>query len=156
MASNSEPVFGGTVDSTHQPVDPGGPTDLIDAEETLLRLAKVFLPNRTPDKPLTDSSSPKLQLEGHLLGSLHKWRRDYGRCVEQVPAVIFMAYLDRGVTEAYVNPQIEAALGFSQQEWLEDPVRWYAHIHPDDKNRWSVEKLRRCLFLENRCVRPIA
>ena len=35
-------------------------------------------------------------------------------------------------------PQIEATLGFSQEEWLEDPVRWYQQIHPDDKDRWST------------------
>jgi hypothetical protein len=44
-----------------------------------------------------------------------------------------MAYLDRGIGEAYVSPQIEAVMGFSQSEWLEDPVRWYQQIHPDDK-----------------------
>jgi PAS domain S-box-containing protein len=63
----------------------------------------------------------------------------YRALVEQIPAVVFMAYLDRGIGEAYVSPQIEAALGFSQEEWLEDPVRWYRHIHPDDKQRWSAE-----------------
>ena len=50
-----------------------------------------------------------------------------------------MAYLDQGIGEAYVSPQIEATLGFTQKEWLEDPVRWYQQIHPDDKNRWSSE-----------------
>ena len=50
-----------------------------------------------------------------------------------------MAYLDEGIGEAYVSPQIEASLGFSQQEWLEDPVRWYQRIHPEDKARWSLE-----------------
>ena len=59
--------------------------------------------------------------------------------VEQIPAVVFMAYLDDGIGEAYVSPQIEKTLGFSQSEWLEDPVRWYQQIHPDDKQRWSVE-----------------
>lgn len=34
-----------------------------------------------------------------------------------------------------MSPQIVAALGFSQSEWLEDPVRWYQQIHPDDKMR---------------------
>ena len=63
----------------------------------------------------------------------------YRALVEQIPAVVFMAYLDRGIGEAYVSPQIEATLGFSQAEWLEDPVRWYSQIHPDDKERWSVE-----------------
>ena len=50
-----------------------------------------------------------------------------------------MAYLDRGISEAYVGPQIEAVLGYSREEWLEDPIRWYQHIHPDDKQRWSLE-----------------
>ncbi|HTM50904.1 MAG TPA: carbamoyltransferase HypF [Bryobacteraceae bacterium] len=50
-----------------------------------------------------------------------------------------MAYLDEGIGEAYVSPQIEAALGISRSEWLEDPIRWYRHIHPDDKDRWSTE-----------------
>jgi PAS domain S-box-containing protein len=63
----------------------------------------------------------------------------YRALVEQLPAVVFMAYLDRGIGEAYVSPQIEAALGFSQGEWLEDPVRWYQQIHPEDKGRWSLE-----------------
>jgi PAS domain S-box-containing protein len=59
--------------------------------------------------------------------------------LDQIPAVVFMAYLDEGIGEAYVSPQIEATLGFSQKEWLEDPVRWYQQIHPDDKSRWSSE-----------------
>jgi PAS domain S-box-containing protein len=63
----------------------------------------------------------------------------YRALVEQIPAVIFMAYLDEGIGEAYVSPQIEAALGFTQSEWLEDPVRWYDQIYPDDKQRWSEE-----------------
>ena len=63
----------------------------------------------------------------------------YRILIEQLPAVVFMAYLDQGVGEAYVSPQIEATLGFTQEEWLEDPVRWYRQIHPDDKERWSME-----------------
>jgi PAS domain S-box-containing protein len=59
--------------------------------------------------------------------------------VEQIPAVVFMAYLDHGIGEAYVSPQIEAILGFTQEEWLNDPVRWYRQIHPEDKGRWSIE-----------------
>ena len=63
----------------------------------------------------------------------------YKVLLDQIPAVVFMAYLDQGIGEAYVSPQIEATLGFSQKEWLEDPVRWYRQIHPDDKSRWSEE-----------------
>src|SRR4030081_3502330 len=63
----------------------------------------------------------------------------YRTLVEQIPAIVFMAYLDRGISEAYVSPHIEAMLGFTQEEWLEDPVRWFHQIHPDDKVRWSIE-----------------
>ncbi len=62
-----------------------------------------------------------------------------------------MAYLDRGISEAYVSPQIEAALGYSREEWLEDPVRWYQHIHPDDKQRWSLEAAE--MFLSGKPLR---
>ncbi len=63
----------------------------------------------------------------------------YRILVEQIPAVVFMAFLDQGISEAYVSPQIEAMLGFTQAEWLNDPVRWYSQIHPEDKSRWSTE-----------------
>jgi PAS domain S-box-containing protein len=62
-----------------------------------------------------------------------------------------MAHLDRGISEAYVSPQIEAALGYSREEWLEDPVRWYQHIHPHDKQRWSLEAAE--MFLSGKPLR---
>jgi PAS domain S-box-containing protein len=63
----------------------------------------------------------------------------YRTLVEQIHAVVFMAYLDKGIGEAYVSPQIESMLGFSQEEWLNDPVLWYRQVHPEDKERWSIE-----------------
>ena len=64
-----------------------------------------------------------------------------------------MVYLDRGVGEAYVSPQIETMLGFSREEWLEDPVRWYERIHPDDKFRWSAEAAE--MFLSGKPLRSV-
>jgi PAS domain S-box-containing protein len=87
----------------------------------------VVYPPEGPDQDWSDD------------GQLPNLEARYRALVEQIPAVVFMAYLDRGIGEAYVSPQIEAALGFSQEEWLEDPVRWYSHIHPEDKQRWSTE-----------------
>jgi PAS domain S-box-containing protein len=75
----------------------------------------------------------------------------YRALVEQLPAVVFMAYLDRGIGEAYVSPQIEATLGFSQSEWLEDPVLWYRQVHPDDEDRWSIEASE--MFLSGKPLR---
>ena len=107
---------------------------VIAAAAVLTDLANVFLSGRATrqasedDRHRTPTSSDGLNVDAR-----------YRALVEQIPAVVFMAYLDEGIGEAYVSPQIEAALGFSQQEWLEDPVRWYQRIHPDDKERWSIE-----------------
>ena len=105
--------------------------DLASVETTLHMLADVFGQN-DPSRPLSfpnpSESSPPLTEEFK-----------YRSLVDRLPAVVFMASLEGGIGDAYVSPQIEAALGFSQGEWLEDPLRWYQHIHPDDKERWSTE-----------------
>jgi PAS domain S-box-containing protein len=44
----------------------------------------------------------------------------------------------------YVSPQIEALLGFTQQEWLGDPILWYKQLHPDDQKRWHEEFAQTC------------
>jgi PAS domain S-box-containing protein len=59
--------------------------------------------------------------------------------VENIPAVSFFAPLDETTPELYVSPQIEALLGFSQKEWIEDPVLWYRQLHPEDRERWSAQ-----------------
>src|SRR4029077_9983414 len=106
---------------------PFDPSDLGDAESILANLASVFFQNSSNGQNRAPSG-PGRDLEAR-----------YRVLLDQIPAVVFMAYLDEGIGEAYVSPQIEAALGFSQKEWLEDPVRWYRQIHPDDKSRWSNE-----------------
>lgn len=63
----------------------------------------------------------------------------YRTLVGQIPAVVFMAFLDQGLSEAYVSPHVEEVLGFTQEQWLGDPIRWYHQIHPDDRTRWSTE-----------------
>ena len=96
-----------------------------EAEEILASLAGVFF-QEGPAKDSAPNPQPTLEARYRVL-------------LDQIPAVVFMAYLDQGIGEAYVSPQIEAALGFSQKEWLEDPVLWYRQVHPDDKERWSTE-----------------
>jgi PAS domain S-box-containing protein len=93
---------------------------------------------RLDQTPVSDAQTPNLEAK-------------YRALVEQLPAVVFMAYLDRGIGEAYVSPQIEATLGFSQAEWLEDPVLWYRQVHPDDKDRWSMEASE--MFLSGKPLR---
>lgn len=67
----------------------------------------------------------------------------YRALVEQIPAVTFMAALDdQSANEMYVSPQIESLLGFSQKEWLDDPILWFKQLHPDDQSLWNEEFAR--------------
>jgi PAS domain S-box-containing protein len=119
-------------------------TSLAEAQALLEGLASVFLctPASTSDTARRAADAP-----------LPNRDAGYRTLVEQIPAVVFMVYLDRGIGEAYVSPYIEATLGFSQAEWLEDPIRWYSRIHPDDSARWSVEAAE--MFLTGKPLRSV-
>ena len=112
--------------------------EVASAELELEKLANVYLANQSIASSVLRDLAAGTQAAISGFKSLNMEAK-YRALVEQIPAVVFMAYLDKGVGEAYVSPQIEASLGFSQSEWLEDPVRWYQQIHPEDKQRWSDE-----------------
>jgi two-component system sensor histidine kinase/response regulator len=112
---------------------------LLEAEVTLSALAQVFFP---------DAGS--LLKSGH---SLSNFEARYQTLLEQIPAVVFMASLEGGIGQCYVSPQIESMLGFTQAEWIEDPVRWFQQLHPDDRDRWSVEAAQ--LFLSGEPLHAI-
>ncbi len=117
------------------------PVGIAEAETILAGLASVFFQSSSNEPGSARSRErPGPNLEAR-----------YRALLDQIPAVVFMAYLDQGIGEAYVSPQIEASLGFSQREWLEDPVRWYQQIHPDDKDRWSDEAAE--MFLSGKPLR---
>ena len=103
------------------------PASVLEAEGVLHALAAVA--SQLPPRATADDGAEALPDVQEM----------YRLLVEQIPAVVFMAHLDRGISDAYVSPQIEESLGYSQEEWLEDPIRWYDRIHPDDRQRWSTE-----------------
>ncbi|HEX9123540.1 MAG TPA: PAS domain-containing protein [Actinomycetota bacterium] len=53
--------------------------------------------------------------------------------VENIPAVVYVVAPDDDRRTLYVSPQIEVALGYSQQEWLDQPDIWMELLHPDDR-----------------------
>src|SRR5580693_178205 len=126
-----------------------GLPDIVEAEAVLLDLARVFADSGTASGHVIDHLAQKNAKPAD--GPAPNLEAKYRALLEQIPAVVFMAYLDRGISEAYVSPQIEAALGYSREEWLEDPVGWYQHIHPDDKHRWSLEAAE--MFLSGKPLR---
>jgi PAS domain S-box-containing protein len=128
------------------------PASVVEAEAVLTMLTGVLHQNSLQVQPEVPQVHTNFLLAGNS-AALPNLEAKYRTLVEQIPAVVFMIYLDRGISEAYVSPQIEALLGFSQQEWLEDPVRWYERIHPGDRARWNVEAAD--LFLAGNPLRSV-
>ncbi len=121
------------------PDDASMPKALLEAEATLSNLADVFFRDARTSAEL--SKTPP------------NYEARYQTLLEQIPAVVFMASLDDGLGQCYVSPQIESTLGFTQHEWIEDPVRWYRQLHPDDRVRWSIEAAH--LFLSGEPLRSV-
>jgi len=115
------------------------PAHLLEAENILSQLAGVF--------------SPTAESRAAIENELPSVTDTYRILVEQIPAVVFIAFFDKDFGEAYVSPQIEATLGFKQEEWLRDPVRWYSQLHPEDKARWSTEAAQ--MFLTGEPLRSV-
>jgi PAS domain S-box-containing protein len=130
---------------TKEPEIPRALVDrLQEAEAVLGALAGIFYPPDSGREPnpaaVSGTTLPELEVR-------------YKTLLEQIPAVVFMAPLEAGLSSAYVSPHIEAVLGFTQEQWLNDPVRWYYQIHPDDRSRWSLEAAS--LFLTGQALRSV-
>jgi PAS domain S-box-containing protein len=67
--------------------------------------------------------------------SLRAAEAQYRTLVEQLPAIIYTAEIDKHSKTTYVSPQIEAILGFSPDQWISNPDLWLELVHPDDRNR---------------------
>ena len=53
--------------------------------------------------------------------------------VEQVPAVVYEMGPDDERRTLFVSPHVEELLGYSRQEWLDQPDIWMELLHPDDR-----------------------
>jgi PAS domain S-box-containing protein len=125
-----------------------------EAENVLLELASALFPNGAAGLArVTWSDTPGADGAGFFVDDRQPERTEarlravearYRTLVEQIPAVTFMAVLGEGSNEVYVSPHIEALLGFTQSEWLDDPFLWYRQLHPDDRALWIEEFARGC------------
>jgi PAS domain S-box-containing protein len=141
------------VGSERQTFEKTHAASLAEAEGLLTELANVFFSVNALSPQPADEPRDEHEREADRAAETLNLETRYRTLVEQIPAVVFMAFLDKGIGEAYVSPQIEALLGFTQEEWLNDPVRWYQQIHEDDKGRWSIEAAQ--MFLSGQPLRSI-
>ncbi|HEU4832245.1 MAG TPA: PAS domain-containing protein [Actinomycetota bacterium] len=59
----------------------------------------------------------------------------YRHLVEGIPAVLYVDANDDLSSNLYTSPQIEALLGFTVEQWRDDPALWVDRIHEDDRER---------------------
>jgi PAS domain S-box-containing protein len=125
---------------------PTGKTPTQAEAETYLAHMAGLLPSGSTLAELAGlvASAKSAATRGTDEAQLHRAEARYRALVEQIPAVTFMAPLDGSTSELYVSPQIEELLGFSAQEWLDDPFLWYRQLHPDDQVRWSEHFAHTC------------
>ena len=94
-------------------------------------------------RAIRDNSGELVRLEGALVDITKRKRAEeqlrqteirYRTLVEQLPAVTF---IDRAVGSEgslYVSPQVEAMLGYTQEEWIAGRL-WRERLHPDDREQ---------------------
>jgi diguanylate cyclase (GGDEF)-like protein/PAS domain S-box-containing protein len=61
--------------------------------------------------------------------------RKYRELVERLPVVSYVAEPGEMGAWSYISPQIERMMGYTPQEWMDDPSIWANAIHPDDRDR---------------------
>ena len=134
---------GGLTDENTETIRPEIPP-VPDAVGTLLELARAFLPGIDVTS-LAETAKPA--------GSAGTTRIPtaevrYQTLIEQLPAATFMASFENGRSDMYVSSYIETLLGYTAEEWIEDPVLWYQRLHPEDRARWNEDFSRTILSAE--------
>ncbi|MGZ6546055.1 MAG: PAS domain-containing protein, partial [Actinomycetota bacterium] len=71
---------------------------------------------------------------------LREAERRYRTLVEQIPAITYIdecrsSHGQPSWPTIYISPQVETILGYSPEEWRDDPALWGSLIHPDDVER---------------------
>jgi diguanylate cyclase (GGDEF)-like protein/PAS domain S-box-containing protein len=61
--------------------------------------------------------------------------RRYRTLVEQLPLVVYVDALDEGSSNIFTSGQIEPLLGYTVEEWREDPDLFIRTLHPEDRER---------------------
>ena len=68
-------------------------------------------------------------------GEAREIERRYRTLVEQLPLVVYVDALDEGSSNIFTSGGIEPLLGYSVEEWRDDPDLFIRTLHPDDRDR---------------------
>ncbi len=57
--------------------------------------------------------------------------------IEQGPLTVYINRPDPASSNIYMSPQLEAILGYTADEWRENPNFFHKVLHPDDRD-WVI------------------
>ena len=79
------------------------------------------------------ASFASIAIENHrLLKRVAEAESRFRSLVERLPAILYICEFEPPYRSVYVSPQMETMLGFTPNEWMNDPDFWMKIIHPDD------------------------
>ena len=111
------------------------------------------LTSGNPTEELDVVGRDGLSILGHVINQtvaeLRKSQQDlvdseekYRRLVEQSTVITYTDAVDDDSSALYFSPQVQSLLGYSVNEWIENPELWIKTLHPDDSDRVIMEHLR--------------
>ena len=78
--------------------------------------------DRVPTAPAVDVEAREIE-------------RRYRTLVEQLPLVVYVDALDEGSSNIFTSGGIEPLLGYTVEEWRDEPDLFIRTLHPDDRDR---------------------
>ncbi len=79
----------------------------------------------------------------HLEEQRREAETRFRNVVERLPAIVYILSVDVPDDEPgrmlYVSPQVREILGYSAEEWTDDPQAWARQFHPEDRARVRAE-----------------
>lgn len=73
----------------------------------------------------------------------------YQSFIENIPAITYINDLSEEAKTTYISPQIDKLLGYTQKEFLDDPLFWKKIIYPDDYDSVMAENKKSVSSLES-------
>ncbi len=79
--------------------------------------------------------------ERQLTDELTVAEAQYKSVVERVPGVVYVAEAGQHGRWHFVSAKIEELLGYTPEEWVDDPTLWLSRIHPADRDRMILAEV---------------
>jgi diguanylate cyclase (GGDEF)-like protein/PAS domain S-box-containing protein len=87
------------------------------------------------DFGLVDCGVDPVATAAAVEGEAREIERRYRTLVEQLPLVVYVDALDEGSSNIFTSGGIEPLLGYTVEEWRDDPNLFIRTLHPDDRDR---------------------